>query len=335
MNRSSFAGLITLSLAFLHVGCADTDVPGDEDVGTSEDALARPFTAEADDETIDPEDPPTDPDPDGEEIEVAAGGGVSVQDIDPLGADVSGSKGGCPKFSKLSPRGLTFAFDVVDQEQLKHLLEMKRYIRVRDIFVLRINGFPKEALQKHFPCNRTIALVWPDETARLGEMKKANPWIDGAAIDWEGNDRIGSVAQELDRLQVHTRRIRNHGMRPSLVPAQDRPEWLPMARRGNFAHLFAQTQPACKESAPNFGRSTRALAKDAHDQGFGARNVAMEISMNSYVGAQNHVDADRAAACTRKAYGKGSRAIYIFGQKRDQYVPYLRALAKAGVRRAK
>ena len=65
------------------------------------------------------------------------------------------------------------------------------------------------------------------------------------------------------------------------------------------------------------------------------RNVGFEISMDSYASADNHVSADRAAACTRKAYGKGARAIYIYGNGHDRLPSYFHTLEQMGVRAAR
>ena len=62
--------------------------------------------------------------------------------------------------------------------------------------------------------------------------------------------------------------------------------------------------------------------------------MGFEISMDSFASAPNHVDAERAAACTRKAYGKGARAIYIYGNGHDHLMSYFNRLGEMGVRKA-
>jgi hypothetical protein len=62
------------------------------------------------------------------------------------------------------------------------------------------------------------------------------------------------------------------------------------------------------------------------------RNLGFEISLDSYASAANHVSAERASKCTRKAYGKGARAIYIYGNGHDHLADYFHELNKMGVR---
>jgi hypothetical protein len=254
---------------------------------------------------------------------------VSPSTLHPL------ANGGCPKWSKASPRGLTFAIDIVGKEQLEHLLEVKPFIRPRDIFVLRISGFPRKALEEQFPCNRTVSLVWPEQTDSLDEMLNKNPAIEGAALDWEGSNQVGSVDDQLPRIHDQVRRIRNHGLLPIIVPAGNRNQWIPLTRRGGFEWLFAQLQPACKNDAHAFAAGSKDIVHEAIASGVGSRNVAFEISMDSSPQADNHVNAERAATCTRAAYGKGARAIYIYGKKRDHLVGFFHELAKRGVRKSR
>ena len=105
-----------------------------------------------------------------------------------------------------------------------------------------------------------------------------------------------------------------------------------IARASNMDYELPQIQGACVNGPSHFANAARGLVVSFRAHGLDPRNVGFEISMDSFSFAANHVSADRAAECTRKAYGKGARAIYIYGNGHDHLPDYLRALAKMGVR---
>jgi hypothetical protein len=280
--------------------------------------LGGTFQALSDDEVIDPSDPPTDPDP----PDVA--GAVDAQDVHILGGNAAPA---CPSYDKLSPKGLTFVIDIVDANQFDDLMKVKRFIRARDVFVVRPTSGPVAALEKNFPCNRIMALAYPSELKNIPAME--NEGIDAVVLDWEGADQAQSASTQRTRLANIKQEIVNHKMRPSMAPGTD---WVNTAADANYDSVLAQTQPACKNSVDNFGAAAKRVASEAQAR-LGIRNAAVEVSVDSSASnAVNHVDAERGADCARAGYGKGARAVYVFGQQEPHFVPFFARLHQLGVR---
>src|SRR4051812_8200314 len=115
-----------LSLAILAVlACSSAPAP------------AGVFEPATDDEALDPSDPPLDP--------------------DPLEALSSKKCGDAPDV--LSPKGLTFVLHVSKDKdnaarEVKHLKEVKAYLRERDVFMIEHGSPAVSDLRAMFPCNR-------------------------------------------------------------------------------------------------------------------------------------------------------------------------------------
>ena len=60
--------------------------------------------------------------------------------------------------------------------------------------------------------------------------------------------------------------------------------------------------------------------------------MGVEISLDSVAEAGNHVGPERAADCTRAAFGKGARVIYLYGNGDDHLAPYFERLHNLGIR---
>jgi hypothetical protein len=274
---------------------------------SSEEDLGGTFQALSDDEVIDPSDPPTNPDP----------------------PDAPGAPGAasCPSYDKLSPTGLTFVIDIVDANQLDDLLKVKRFIRARDVFVVRPTSGPVAALKKDFPCNRIMALAYPSELKAMQSME--NEGVDAVVLDWEGADQAQSQSTQRSRLAEIKKEIVNHKMQTAMAPGSD---WVRTTADANYDYVLAQTQPACRNSVHNFSAAAKRVATDAHSM-LGIRNAAVEVSVDSSAtNAGNHVDAERGADCARAGYGKGARAVYVFGQQEPHLVPFFARLHQLGVR---
>src|SRR5678815_1072151 len=128
------------------------------------------FVPAPDDVAIDPADPPTDPDP-----------------VDPL--EVMSSKK-CPSDpTVLSPKGLTFVIHVSKDKdnaarEVKHLKEVKAYLRARDVFMIEHGSAAVADLRALFPCNRFHYIAYPDE---MKDALATGDGVGGIAVDWEGN----------------------------------------------------------------------------------------------------------------------------------------------------
>ncbi len=310
-----------LALFTLLAACGDASTVTDEAV--SEDA---PFVASPDDEVLDPDDPPNDPDPIETDDEPSAGG---LQTL-------AGRPACKPRSKTLSPRGLTLIIHVPKhpgnaQKAYEHLRSMRGYIRARDIFMIERGSPVNQKLHELFPCNAFHFIAYPAEVERAldtGEL------IDGIAIDWEGGHVDGnSQAYSIDRLLDYSKRIRRQGRVAGFVPAW-KPRFVDAAvkKAAKMDYELAQIQPACVNSPANFAHRAKELLRESKAHGEPLRDLGFEISMNSFDVAPNHVGAERAADCTRAAYGKGARAIYIYGNGDDKMVPYLRGLGKRGLR---
>lgn len=272
------------------------------------------FQPSPDDTDVDPADPPTDPDP-----------------VEPLASTTK-----CPdEPSVLSPMGLTFVLHVSRDagnaaDEVKHLDQLKGYIRTRDVFMIEHGSPAVTDLRAIFPCNRFHFIAFPDE---MSTALATGRGVEGVAVDWEG-DAVDShgLSWSIQRLRDYANSIHRHGKVAAFVPSwthQAQDAYVTTAAKMDYA--LAQIQGSCVNSADAFANYAHSIVADFHDRG-NARNVGFEISMDSYDAAGNHVDSDRAAACTRKAYGRGARAIYIYGNGHDQLVPYFHSLDQMGVR---
>jgi len=271
------------------------------------------FEPASDDAVLDPADPPTDPAP----LEV-----------------MSAKK--CPDAPDLlSPKGLTSGLHVSKNKdnaarEVKHLKEVKAYLRMRDVFMIEHGSPAVEQIRAEFPCNRIHYIAYPDE------MKAAlatGDGIDGIAVDWEG-DAVNAhgLSWSEDRLHEYAVAIHKRGKVAAFVPSWGwnmKDAEVTDATKMNYA--LAQIQGSCVNTADAFGSYAHAIASDFHARG-NVRNIGFEISMDSYASADNHVSADRAASCTRKAYGRGARAIYIYGNGHDHLPSYFQSLDQMGVR---
>lgn len=275
------------------------------------------FQSAPDDADVDPADPPTDPDP-----------------VDTLSSTTK-----CPDApTLLSPQGLTFVLHVSKDAknaaaEVKHLAEVKRYLRARDVFMIE-HGSPAVAeLRAMFPCNRFHDIAFPDETSAA---LATGGGVEGIAVDWEGAAvDAHRLSWSVERLRDYAKAIHARGKLAAFVPSWTRQSRDALvANAANMDYAIAQIQGSCVTSADAFASYAHSIATDFHDRG-NARDVGFEISMDSYDVASNHVDADRAAACTRKAYGRGARAIYIYGNGHDRLVSYFEALDPMGVRAAR
>jgi hypothetical protein len=237
----------------------------------------------------------------------------------------------------LSPKGLTLVLHISKHgangvRAVRHLERIKKWIRDRDIFMVEETGPLLQRLHKAFPCNKIHYIAYPSE------MKKAlgtGGLIDGISVDWEGGQvESHSVGYSADRLRAYAHDIRHAGKQPSFVPAwTSRFDDATVAKSADMAYELAQIQGACVNGPRRFANAAHALVRRFRDRGLGARNVGFEVSMNSFNFAPNHVGPARAARCTRSAYGKGARAIYIYGNGPDHFVDYFRALGHMGLRK--
>jgi hypothetical protein len=107
-----------------------------------------------------------------------------------------------------------------------------------------------------------------------------------------------------------------------------------IVRASGIDYELAQIQDHCAHGGPlSFGEAARSRVQSFHRSGVGARNVGFEISLNSYADAVNHTGVDPSARCTRRAYGKGARAIYLYGNGHPHLDDYFRRISSMGLRR--
>lgn len=317
MGKQWIVVVVALALA---TACGDA--PETEETG--EDAA---FVKSREDEVLDPADPPNDPDPADDPIAVA---NIATQG--------NGGNGGCAKRSDvLSPKGLTLVIHISKdkgngEDAVRHLVNMRGYLRARDIFMVERTTPMLDQLQKTFPCNSFHFIAYPSE---VDNALQTGGRIDGIAMDWEGGQVEGNgVGYSVDKLAAFAKKVRASGRTPGFVPA-----WSPrfddaaIARAAKMDYELAQIQPACVNSPAAFGHRARDMLVDFKRHGIGLRNVGFEISMNSYGVAPNNVGPDRAADCTEIAYRKGARSIYLYGNGPDHLVPYLQKLGKRGLRK--
>jgi hypothetical protein len=301
-------GLLAL-LAWMLAACAVGSGAEDEELGET-----GSFIVSADDEALDPSDPPVNPDP-----------------KDPI------QRAACPERSKiLGPTGLTFVIHISKfaeraERELEHLKKVQDYLRARDVFMVERTSPILDRLRALFPCNAMHFIAYPDEMdAALGTGGR----IDGIAVDWEGGvvDHHDQ-AFTIEKLAGYARKIRAKGKQPGFVPV------LPPAfddgfitTRSGMDYELVQIQGRCVTSPAAFAAGARSKLLDFKAKNNPLRNMGVEISMDSFDVADNHVGPVRAADCTRAAYGKGARVIYLYGNGDDTLVPYFQRLHNLGVR---
>ncbi len=316
--RSLIAPVLLLSALVTLGACGDASTS--EDDGVVGDFLTSPG-----DETLDPADPSTNPDPQLDDP-------VSL-----LSADGKPTGAQCTKHDDLlSPSGLTFVIHFskhADEAQraFDHLHAVRRYLRGRDMFMVEHGSPLLPKLKKEFPCARFHYIAYPSE---MKAALASGNLIDGVSVDWEGSAvDAHSAGYSADALRAYAHDIRQAGKVPGFVPAWPRGfDDAAIAKTSHMSYELAQIQGGCVNGASNFAHAAHGLLADFHAHGLGVRRVGFEISMDSVASADNHVDAARAADCTRAAYGHGARAIYIYGNGHDHLVDYFHALGKMGVR---
>jgi hypothetical protein len=290
------------------------------------------FTSEPEDEAVDPDDPPVDPDP------IDATEGIPT-DVGTITSDEQAIaiKASCPKRSRtLSPKGLTFVIHISkdpDNAQLAYqqLSDVRHLIRPRDIFMIERKSPVLLALRQLFPCNDFHFIAYPEE---LGAAYDAVNIIDGIAVDWERGLWAHPQSWTVDKLTGYAAKIHDKHLAAGAVPY-----WPQAFNDGHITNVtrmnyeLAQIQDHCaKSGAASFAAAARGLVGNFLANGLSPRDVGFEISLNSYADATNHTGVDPSVACTRKAYGRGARAIYLYGNGHPHLAKYFRALAHIGLR---
>lgn len=311
----------------LIAGCASDSAPG--------------FVPDSDDETLDPSDPPVDPDPlDPAEL-LPPDDGTPVDampDAIPTDDELLALRAACPKRTRtLSPSGLTFAIHISKKEDegwaaYHQLRAVRHLIRARDVFVIERFAPWVHALRKYFPCNEFHYIAYPDE---LDSAYVAAPLLAGIIVDWEGG-QVDTNPQSfsIDKLDGFASKIHGKGLSAAIAPAF--PQGFDDGHIVRASHMnfdLAQIQGSCAGGgAVRFAALARSLVKNFLENGESPRNLGVEISLDSFAYADNHTDLARSVACSRKAYGKGVRAIYIYGNGPPHLAGYFRALRDIGLR---
>ena len=290
--------------------------------GCAADATSGGFVPEPGDEAVDPDDPPIDPDPlDEDEL---------VSTSAPLCRD---------RARRLSPGGLTFVIHISRNADhaaraYRQLLEVRRLIRARDIFVIERQSPIARDLGAAFPCNRFDYIAFPYE---LPDAYDAVGFVDGVAVDWERSLWSHGQSWTVAKLTDLARAIRGRGAIPGVVPYW--PSTFDdghIVRASRMSYELAQIQDDCAHRGPDtFGDSARRLVRNFRRHDLSARDIGFEISLSSDPDADNHTGVERSARCTRNAYGKGARAIYLYGNGFPKLAPYFRRIAEMGLRSAR
>ena len=312
-----------LSLSVLALGCAGEEVL--EEVEEEEGV----FQSLPDDEALEADDPPTNPDPENDELLLGESSPLSIQKN-------GAAAGACPKFKAMSPAGLTFVYHVSKQPEeaeraFRHFQDFKGYVRSRDVFMIEGKSPIVTKLRALFPCNRFHVIAYPHEMQNALGLDN----VDGVALDWEENIALhGSLKENIERVNDWAIKIRKAGKVAGVVPYyRDRFKDGRVASKTKMEYNLAQIQWACVRGPRDFANESRATLKSFGKKA--ANNVGLEISLNTFDSAPNGVGAQRAVDCTRAAYGKGARLIYLYGNGPDKFPEYFKGLRKAGLRRAK
>jgi hypothetical protein len=321
MTRSSLA--ISLLGSIVLAGCT-AEVPA--------------FLTDADDEAVDPGDPPIAPDPsDGSETLHADV--VTAPDTEtPTDAELAAMRAACPKQTRtLSTQGLTFAIhiskkDTEGWDAVRQLHDVRNLIRARDVFVIERDAPWVRVLRRHFPCNEFHYIAYPDE---LDSAYAAAPVLDGIIVDWEGG-AVDTNPQSftIDKLAGFAAKIHGKNLAAAVAPAW--PQGFDDGHIERASHMnfdLAQIQGSCAGGGPhNFAANAKGLVQSFLAAGESPRNLGVEISLDSFAFADNHTGVDVSVACSRKAYGKGVRAIYIYGNGPPHIAAYFRSLRDVGLR---
>jgi hypothetical protein len=312
-------------LGTLAVGCG---ADAEEKVGAVGELVASP-----DDEALDANDPPTSPDP----ADPVVANLAALDDDGALGAvaDSVTHPACAPRGALLSPKGLTFVLHFSKhageaQRELAHLKDVAGYLRGRDVFLVEHTSPILDRLARAFPCNSIQYIAYPDE---IDTALATGGRIDGIAVDWEGGVISRGPSYSVDRLRAYAAAIRKKGKIPSVVPA-----WPAgfddgdIANRSHMAYELAQIQGSCVAGPARFAANARGTLLSFREHAHAMRDIGFEISLDSVTSADNHVGPDRAADCTRAAFGKGARAIYIYGNGHDHLLDYFHRLGAMGVR---
>jgi len=272
-----------------------------------------PFVPSADDEAVDPADPPTDPDPESAET--------------------------CePRSWILSPGGLTLVFHISKEDDsaqaaYEQLLAKAHLVRARDIFMIERTSPVVDALREAFPCNHIHFIAYPEE---LDNAYAAGDAIDGIAVDWEGGVWNNPASWSIDKLAGYAAKFHDKGKVAGVVPYWPSSfDDASITQAAAMNYEIAQIQDQCAHGgATAFASAARDLVESYLARGIKPRRLGVEISMSSYDTADNHVSVAEAARCTREAYGKGARAVYLYGNGPPHLDDYLKTLAGMGLRKA-
>jgi hypothetical protein len=284
----------------------------------SEEEEPGPFVPELDDEAVDPEDPPIDPDP-------------AEDDLEAL------SRSACPARARLlSPKGLTFVIHISKRDEngwdaLRQLRDVRHLLRARDVFMIERRSPVVQALREEFPCNEIHFIAYPEELANAYDNLDI---VDGIAVDWEKSTFSNPQSYSVDKLRGYADKIHDKGKSAGVVPY-----WPKAFDDGHIVaasrmdYDLAQIQDHCARSGPtSFAGAARNLIESFRANGLRARDLGVEISLNSYASADNHTGVDLSARCARKAYGKGARAIYLYGNGQPHLGKFFRRMAAMGLR---
>ena len=279
-----------------------------------------PFAPDPGDEAVDPDDPPTDPDPEWAEDPASS-----------LGAP-------CPARSWiLSPAGLTFVFHISKDESnawaaYHQLVDKAHLVRARDIFMIERKSPVVAALRGSFPCNHIHFIAYPEE---LDAAYQAGDLIDGIAVDWEDGLWNNPPSWSIDKLSGYAAKFHGKGKVAGVVPYWPQSfDDATIVQSAAMNYDLAQIQDHCAEGGPaSFASGARSLVENFLARGLKPRRLGFEISMSSYDTADNHVSVEESARCTREAYGKGARAIYIYGNGPPHLDSYLKTIAGMGLRK--
>jgi len=258
--------------------------------------------------------------------------------VPPTDVELAAMRASCPQQTRaLSPGGLTFAIHISKKEDegwdaVRQLRDVRHLIRARDVFVIERDAPWVRVLRRHFPCNEFHYIAYPDE---LDSAYAAAPVLDGVIVDWEGG-QVDTNPQSftIDKLSGFATKIHNKGLAAAVAPA-----WPQGFNDGHIIHAsrmnfdLAQIQGSCAGGGPhNFAANAKGIVQSFLAAGESPKNLGVEVSLDSFAFADNHTGVDLSVACSRKAYGKGVRAIYIYGNGPPHLAAYFRQLRDLGLR---
>src|SRR5262249_23300369 len=153
------------------------------------------------------------------------------------------------------PKGLTFVLHVSKRadnaaREVNHIADVRRYLRVRDVFMIEHGSPYVDYVRAMFPCNRVYYIAYPDE---MGAALATGDGIDGIAGDGEGG-AVTSNGQAWSTSQLHddTRKIHDDGKTAGFVPAWGGVGYDDGAvlAGSNMDFELAQIQGSCVAGAP-------------------------------------------------------------------------------------